>query len=171
MFSSKLKHHFIKKKIDKLSKALSVQVNDTNQKIQSVAIITQNDFSLEYDFQEILIERLQLRNPRIYSYRKFNKDDEKSYKHFSEIDFDWKGEVVEPSLQSFLDEPFDLLICFFSKKNIFLEYTALASKATFKLGLSGLHPKLLDIQINTDASNVDVFFEETKKYLQIVKKL
>ena len=56
MFSSKLKHHFIKKKIDKLSKALSVQVNDTSQKIQSIAIITQNEFSLEYDFQEILIK-------------------------------------------------------------------------------------------------------------------
>tara|TARA_R110000787_G_scaffold210882_4_gene320618 strand:- start:4041 stop:4556 length:516 start_codon:yes stop_codon:yes gene_type:complete len=171
MVGSKLKHHFIKKKIDKLSKNLSMKGYGASQKINSVAIITLDDSSKQHDFQEILIQNLQLRNPRIYSFRKFAKEDEKSYKHFSEKDFDWKGQIIESSLQSFLEEPFDLLICFFSKKNQFLEYAAIKSSATFKIGFSGINSNLFDIELASDISQVDVFFDEVKKYLKILNKL
>ena len=84
MVRSKLKNHFIKKKIDKLSTIVSAKNNATNKKIKKVAIITTENFFRRYDFSEILIQKFQVRNPKIYSFRKFSKDDKKSYKHFSE---------------------------------------------------------------------------------------
>ena len=171
MITSKIKHHFIKKKTGKLLKNLSLKVADVNKKINTVAIITLDSSSKIHDFQEILIDKLQLRNPKIYSFRKFSKEDEKSYKHFSEMDFDIKGKVIEPSFQNFLEEPFNLLICYFSKENLFLEYAALLSKATFKVGFSEVNSNLFDIDIKTNEMEVDIFFEELKKYLEILKKL
>ena len=35
------------------------------------------------------------------------------FKHFSEKDFTWKGEVTQPNFKSFLDEPFDFINWFF----------------------------------------------------------
>ena len=119
MLTAKFKHHFIKKKIGKFSQTRSSLSDESSQKIKTVGIITLDCFSKEHDFSQILIQKLQRRNPKIYSYRKFSKDDQKSYKHFSEKDFNWKGDILDTSLKSFLEERFDLLICFYAKKIFF----------------------------------------------------
>ena len=116
MLRSKLKYYYIQKKIHNLSlKSLST-ANESTKKIKTVGIISCDNFSKKYDFSEILIQKLSLRNPKIYSFRKFSKDDQKSYKHFTEKDFDWRGDILDTSLSSFLEEPFDLLICLYTKK-------------------------------------------------------
>ncbi|MDB4497665.1 hypothetical protein N9254_09365, partial [Flavobacteriaceae bacterium] len=91
MLKAKLKNHYLNKKIVQFSKTKSSSVNSSNQKIKTVGIITSDNFYKAHDFSEILTKKLQLRNPKIYSYRKFSKDHNKSYKHFSEKDFNWKG--------------------------------------------------------------------------------
>lgn len=171
MLKSKLKQYYIKKKIDSLSKTIRSNNFGKSQKIKSVGIISRDNFSKQYDFSEILIQKFQRRNPKIYSYRKFSKDDIKSYKHFSEKDFNWKGQIMDTSLESFLEEPFDVLICFFSKKNMYLEYAVRASRARFKVGFSEVITSLYDLEIACDTSEIDVFFDEMKKYLEILKKL
>jgi len=170
MLTAKFKHHFIKKKIDKFLQTQSSLANISSQKIKTVGIITLDCFSKEHDFSQILIQKLQRRNPKIYSYRKFSKDDQKSYKHFSEKDFNWKGAILDTSLQSFLEEPFDLLICLYTKKNIFLEYAVASSAASFKVGLSNLNTGFFHLDISCDLHQIDVFFDEMKKYLSILDK-
>ncbi len=168
---SKLKQYFIKKKIEVLSKKTSISEDGSSKKIKSIAIITTNDLSERYDFSDILIKKIQRRNPQIYSYRKYNKDDKKSYKHFSEKDFNWKGVIEDTSLQRFLDEPFDLLICFFERKNLFLEFVVRCSNASFKVGFSEVDTSLFNLEIACSVNERDLFFEEMKKYLHILNKL
>ena len=171
MLKAKLKNHYLKKKIDQFSKTKSSSANGSAQKIKRVGIITSDNFFNKYEFSEILIKKLQLRNPKVYSYRKFSKDHKKSYKHFSEKDFNWKGHVLDSSFQSFLEEPFDLLICYYPKKNIFLEYAEASSQTTFKVGFSDASTGFFNLDIACDENRVDLFFDEMKKYLKILHKL
>ncbi|MDG2275119.1 MAG: hypothetical protein P8L28_04670 [Flavobacteriaceae bacterium] len=170
MLTAKLKHHFIKKKIGKFSQTRSSLTDESSQEIKTVGIITLDRFSKDHDFSQILIQKLQRRNPKIYSYRKFSKHDQKSYKHFSKKDFNWKGDILDTSLKSFLEEPFDLLICFYSKKNIFLEYVEASSEAVFKVGFSEANTGFFDLDIACNILQVDLFFDEMKKYLEILHK-
>ncbi|MCH2218253.1 MAG: hypothetical protein MK076_09310, partial [Flavobacteriales bacterium] len=112
MISSKLKYYFLQRKVKKLQK--SEQLCTTvakNKKIVSVGILTEEKFSKKFDLRQITAEIFHVKNPKIYSFRAYNKELQKSFKHFSEKDFNWKGEITETSFQSFLNEPFDLLIC------------------------------------------------------------
>lgn len=145
--------------------------NDVNKKIGSVGILTQEEFFVQSDLQEVVTNELDLRNPRIYSYRKFDKHQESSFKHFSDKDFNWKAEIIEPSFQSFLDHPFDLLICYYTKRHPVLEYCVLRSNATFKIGFAGINADLFDLEIALETAETDRFFAEAKKYLTILKKI
>ncbi len=171
MISSKLKNHFIQKEIDRL------RIRDHNnrvvdgKKINSVGIITSIVIEEKLGLQSLVTEKLNLRNPKIYTYRKYDKNDEKSYKHFSEKDFNWRGHIVDSSLLSFLEEPLDLLICFYPQKHTYLEYATIASQATFKIGYAGIHPGLFDLEISVKENQIDDFFSEIKKYLEILNKL
>lgn len=171
MLGFNLKQYFIKNRIDKFTKTISTNNYTKTKIIKSIGIITLDNFSKEHDFSEILIQKFQRRNPNIFSFRKFSKNDVKSHKHFSEKDFNWKGKVVDTSLQSFLEKPFDLLICFFSKKNMYLEYVVRSSNASFKVGFSDVMSQVYDLEIACDPKEVEVFFDEVKKYLEILKKL
>jgi len=172
MISSKLKQHFIKKKVSKmLTNSLPVDRQSKNKKILSVGIVTKEKYFQEYDLLSFTTEELQLRNPKIFSFRKFEKNQEVSYKHFTEKDFNWKAEITNPSLENFINEPFDLLICYYTKSNTHLDYISLLSKATFKVGFAALKSQLFDLEINVQSDQVNAFFAETKKYLTILKKL
>lgn len=172
MISSKLKYYFLQRKIKKLQK--SEQHSTTiakKKKIVSVGILTEEKFREKFDLRQMTTEMFHTKNPKIYSFRAYNKELEKSFKHFSEKDFNWKGEITETSFQSFLDEPFDLLICYFSEGNIMLKYAAQVSNATFKVGFTSINTNLFDLNIAVKLEEVDQFFFESRKYLTILGKL
>ena len=171
MIHSKLKRRFIEKKIAKLSTDFTGNKELKEGSFSTVGIITTEDVFQKYDLQEWVSERLNLRNPKIYSYRKYRKEDEQSYKHFTEKDFNWKGEITDSSLKSFLDQPFDLLLCLFDKRHPLLKYCVVRSKSTFRIGLKGVYSEFYDIEIAIQAHQIDVFFEEAKRYLTILEKL
>lgn len=171
MISSRLKSHFIQKKTTKLLTNLLNSRSADNQKIHSVGILTKGEQVNEFQLQELVTDSLNLRNPKIYSYRKFDKNDEKSYKYFSENDFNWKGEIVEPSLSSFVEEPLDLLICLYAEKHSYLEYVTLLSNARFKVGFAEINADLFDLEISVKPGQFNDFLNEAKKYLSILDKL
>lgn len=172
MISSKLKYYFLQRKIKKLQK--SEQHSTTiakKKKIVSVGILTEEKFREKFDLRQMTTEMFHTKNPKIYSFRAYNKELEKSFKHFSEKDFNWKGEITETSFQSFLDEPFDLLICYFSEGNIMLKYAAQVSNAAFKVGFTSINTNLFDLNIAVKLEEVNQFFFESRKYLTILGKL
>jgi hypothetical protein len=172
MISSKLKQYFINKKVrKKLTSSASVDQQIKNKKIHSVGIITNERYFQSYDLQSLVTEALGLRNPKIFSIRKFEKNQEISHKHFTEKDINWKAEIVNPGLENFVNESFDLLICYYTKSNMHLDYIATLSNASFKVGFTELQSQLFDLEIAVQPDQVHSFFSETKKYLSVLKKL
>ena len=55
--------------------------------------------------------------------------------------------------------------------NLYLEYCALKSKATFKIGLANVNDKLYDLVVSEDPKNIDSFIEVIKKYLELLHKI
>ena len=143
----------------------------SQKEIKTVGILTTDEISNWVNVKEEVEKLLNLTNAKIYSFRSHKKHHEVSYEHFSEKDFSWNGNINQPNLKSFIDEPFDLLIGYFNKKNLYLENAVLQSKATFKVGISKVNQKLYDIEIAEVPIKTDKFLLELKKYLRILKKI
>jgi hypothetical protein len=168
---SNLKESRLRKKFDKIVLRLQENRIVSQKEILTVGILTTESVSSKIDIQSEIEAVLGLKNSKIYSFKKFNKSDEVSFKHFSEKDINWKGEFIEPNFQSFLEQPFDLLIGYFNHNHLYLEKAVLESKASFKAGFSEVNSKLYELEISTDLENIQQFSSELKKYLQILKKL
>ena len=165
------KEAVLKKKLNKLLSQADSSRTPSSEKIKSIAIISNEDISTEIDLQKEIEIILKARNIKIYSLRKYNKSDEFSYKHFTKKNVNWKGQFTEESFKCFLEEPFDLLIGYFNKNNLYLERAVLESKAEFKVGFTGVNSKLYEIEISEKIQNITGFTSELKRYLQILKKL
>lgn len=168
---SSLKESRLRKKFDKTMSNLKDNRIVSQKEILSIGILTTESVSSKIDIQLEIETVLGLKNAKIYSFKKFNKSDEVSFKHFSEKSVNWKGEFIEPTFQSFLEQPFDLLIGYFNQNNLYLEKAVLESKAGFKVGFSEVNSKLYELEISTELENIKQFSSELKKYLQILKKL
>ena len=165
------KEAVLKKKLNQLLSQADSSRTPSSEKIKSIAIISNEDISTEIDLQKEIEIILKARNIKIYSLRKYNKSDEFSYKHFTKKNVNWKGQFTEESFKCFLEEPFDLLIGYFNKNNLYLERAVLESKAEFKVGFTGVNSKLYEIEISEKIQNITGFTSELKRYLQILKKL
>lgn len=168
---SKLKEARLRSKFNKaLSKLPENRIVSQNE-IQSVGILTTEEIALKIDLQSEIEALLGVRNSKIYIFKKFDKLDEVSYKHFSEKDVNWRGEFVQPNFKSFLDQRFDLLIGYFNTNNLYLEKAILQSKASFNVGFSGVNSKLYELEISEKTEHIQQFLRELKKYLVILQKL
>lgn len=143
----------------------------SDKEIKTVGILTTELFFNTIELKEEVERVLNLRNAKIYCYRPYKKSNTISYKHFSEKDFNWKGKVIQPNFNSFIEEPFDLLIGYFDKSNLFLESAVLQSKATFKVGIAKVNQMLYDIEIKSNPYKVEEFLTELKKYLILIEKI
>ena len=168
---SKLKESRLRSKFDKSISKLSENRVVSQKEIQSVGILTTEAISSKIDLQSEIESILGIRNSKIFSYKKFNKLDEVSFKHFTEKDINWSGDFVQPNFQSFLEQPFDLLIGYFNTNNLYLEKAILQSNATFNVGFSGVNSKLYELEISEQTENVQQFSSELRKYLKILQKL
>ncbi|WP_347174717.1 DUF6913 domain-containing protein [Polaribacter uvawellassae] len=172
MAFGKFKQKSLLKKFKKELNLIPETRTPNSKEIHSVAILTNNKLYEEIDISEHVKSRIEsVRNVHIYSYRAFKKSDPITYKHFTEKDIDWNGKIKDASLESFLDNPFDLLIGYFDTNNLYLEYCALKSKATFKIGFSKVNDKIFDLVVTEDPKNIDSFIDVIKKYLELLHKI
>ncbi|WP_027126693.1 DUF6913 domain-containing protein [Gelidibacter mesophilus] len=91
--------------------------------------------------------------------------------YFSKKDFGWRGHIKHAELKTFLDTEFDALVGFFKKDALELKMVTAASKANFKIGLSGVDDRLFDFILDVNTQDFDVFKAELKKYLTILNKI
>jgi hypothetical protein len=168
MVFSKIKKYFLQKKIQQSFKT-SKRVF-ANNKIKNIGILTTMALNDVYGFED-KVKKLfpKHRSVNWYCFREFHKRDEKSFHHFSNTDFNWKGKINDVSLQIFVDTPFDVLICYFDTNHVYLESFVKQSLASFKIGFSNVNQSLFDLEISERIDNVDVFNAELKKYLQILR--
>ncbi len=168
MIFKKLKELFIQRKFEKKLRLSSKnRVYNTN-KIRSVGIITTDEFLSNSDIEKRLYNVMEnVKTFHIYSYRKLSK----SGNYFTKKNINWKGEISDINLKSFLDNPFDLLIGYFNEKHLYLEFVTLKSKATFKIGFAGVNDKLFDLVIAEKIENDISFTNEIRKYLESLSKV
>lgn len=143
----------------------------SQKEIMTVGILTTELFFNTIELKEEVEKYLKLRNAKVYCYRPYKKSNTISFKHFSEKDFNWKGKIIQNNFQSFVDQPFDLLIGYFDKNNIYLENAVLQSKASFKVGIAKVNQLLYDMEIKSNPRNIEEFLKELKRYLLILKKM
>ena len=108
----------------------------SQNEIKTVGVITSQSLSKWGNIQEEVEKILKVQNVKFFSFLDVNKKYKSSLNHFSDKSFNWQGEIQQTELLGFLEEPFDLLIGYFNKKNTFIESAVLHSKATFKVGIS-----------------------------------
>lgn len=167
----KIKKRFLEKKYRALLKYPAKPKDPVHKHITTVGILALNSISSQIDLQKQVADVFGVRNPKIYSFRSYDKEHSPSYKHFSENDFDWKNNITDSSLQAFLDTNFDLLITFFEPNNLYLEYVSLLSQASFKVGYANVNSRLFDLEIQVDHSDISTYLTEVKKYLGILDRL
>jgi len=171
MHLKKLKEQFIERKFQKKLISSSNDRKTSHKIINSVAILTSEEIATEINLQEQVEAILNLRNCKIFKFRRYNKLDDASYHHFSEKDFNWQGKISNINFKSFLEQDFDLLISFFDERNLYLEFGTLYSNANFKVGFSEVNQALFNIEIAGKTKDCSVFLSELKNYLKILKKL
>lgn len=162
------KKYFLRRQFQKRLIENEVHRILSQKEIKTVGIITTEEISKWINVKGEVEKILNLKDVKMYSFRPQNKN---SNKYFSEKDFNWQGNIYKPDFKSFIDEPFDLLIGYFNKNNLFLESSVLQSNASFKVGISGVNQELYDIEIAETPIETERFFLELKKYLIIIRKL
>ncbi len=172
MLLGKFKEQLLYKKLQKNIKELPEARTSSPKKIHSVGILITNEISSKIDLVEVVKAQVEdVRHVNIYSYRNYNASDEITYKHFTKRDFDWSGNIKEASLENFLETPFDLLIGYFNKKHLYLEYASVKSMATFKIGFANVNDNIFDLVIHNDIENSEEYIETAKKYLKLLGKI
>ncbi len=166
-----MKKSFIKKNFKKLLVKKLEEKEFNKEEIYNVGVLSSYDISQYVNISSQVENILGLGNVRIYNYRPYSSKDVPSYKFFTEKDFTWKGKPKNKQLKSFLEEPFDLLIGYFHKPNLYLENAVLWSEASLKVGFAKVNQDIFDIEIAENPSNVIRFLEEVKKYLIVMNKL
>jgi acetolactate synthase small subunit len=168
---SKLKQYILKKKFNTSLLKFTKNRAVSQKEVLSIGILTTDKISSKIEIQNEVEKLLIVRNTKMASFREFDKLDAISYKHFSKNDINWQGKFTEQTLQSFLEQPFDLLIGYFNTNNLYLEMAVLQSKATFKAGFSEVNSDLYELEIAGNPKDIHQFLSELKKYLQSLKKL
>ena len=160
------------KYINKLVSSKSISVS--NKRIESVGVIIDSgEFSdaetLKHFFNELGI---QLPKIKIIVFVEEEKKTERLWgNYFSSRDFGWSGRIKYVELQTFLNTEFDALVSFYKGDALELKIASAASKANFKIGLSGVDNRLFDFILDIDTKDLEVFKTELKKYLIILNKL
>jgi hypothetical protein len=163
---SKLKELRLRKKFEKTLDIHPEITSISDEVIKTIGILTIDEISSTIDLQKEVEAVFGIRHSKIYSFRTFDKNDPISYKHFSEKDFNWQGAIVQPNIKVFLEHPFDLLIGFFENNNLYLEKAVLESKASFKVGISGVNAKLYSLEIAVKSSQIQPFFKRIKEIFE-----
>jgi hypothetical protein len=161
-----------RKYVNKLLAERKPTVN--NDKIKTVAVVLNANEFHEFEVFRVYFKALGLISPK-HKIVAFTMDDKLEHNqwnaHFSPKDFGWKGKIKNSDLESFINEPFDMMICFYKNPVLQLNQIVAASKALFKVGISNEDERLYDLIIDIELKDINIFKQELKKYLNILKKL
>lgn len=150
------------------------KTNVNTNKVKTIGVLLNAEEFHEFEVFRAYFKELNLRSPKhkIIAFTPNDKLEHNKWNtHFSPKDFGWKGKINNVDLQSFIEEPYDALICFYKQNVLELNIISIASKANFKVGISRENEKFHDLIIDVNLSQIDVFKNEFKKYLTILNKL
>ncbi|WP_338408331.1 hypothetical protein [uncultured Flavobacterium sp.] len=141
---------------------------------QSVGVLVDESYFFEKEdlTKELVANGIQEQNIKIIVYRdKLKNNEVYSKPTFGIKHLNWKGEIINPEVNDFINEEFDLLISYYDVEKAILLTITHNSKAQFKVGFSSIDKRLNHLMINTNAENYKVFVQESFRYLKILNKI
>ncbi|WP_148639379.1 DUF6913 domain-containing protein [Aquimarina longa] len=110
-------------------------------------------------------------NLTVMGYKEDQKEiiDDKDAAYYNEKNFGISGAIKSKSLQDFVNKDYDVLINFYEKDIIELNYVAAASKAKFKVGCTAVDNRINDLIIGATTNDTNLFISELRKYLKILQ--
>lgn len=146
----------------------SRKFDSSNIRIETVGIILNLDEYKDYDEIREIFKGLGVHENKIkfIAYKsengtKLNRWDS----YFESKDFGWNGVIKNLDFIEFIETDFDLLISYYRKNILELNFATACSKAKFKIGISKLKENLNDFTIDISANFTEIFSKELRKYL------
>jgi len=172
MFLNHIKDYFLKRILK--NSLQNVKNIYSTIPIQTVGVLVDESYFLEKEalIKELIGNGISVNNIKIIVYRdKLKKNEVYLQPTFSVKHLNWKGEIINPSVNDFINEKFDLLISYYDVEKAILLNITHNSKALFKVGFSSIDKRLNHLMINTNAENHKVFVHELFRYLKILNKI
>lgn len=172
MFIRRLKSNSVQKYFNRLLKEVGASAQ--HGKIQRVGILLHQDEFHDYDAIRKVFKELGFTNNQIAFLTFVSEEGESANSWditFSAKDFGWKGKILNPEVETFMNKDFDALIAYYNGDYLELNLVTLLSKAKFKIGLSLIEPKLFHLMMDVNVNHVNVFKQELEKYLKPLNKL
>jgi len=172
MILKAFKEKSIQKYVNKLLATQKSAVSNT--KVKTVAVLLNANEFHEFEVFRVYFKELGLNSPK-HKIIAFTLDDKLEHNkwntHYSPKDFGWNGKINNIDLETFINEPFDMLLCYYKQEVLQLDLITAASKANLKVGISKNDERLYDLIIDVALKDINVFKQELKKYLNILNKL
>ena len=172
MFYRIIKEFFLKKVVNK--GLLGYKLQDSEDKIKSIGILVDES---DISSKDLVIKQLQSYNLDVETIEVLVFKDKIKAKEvlqepfYSLKDISLTGKVAKPSVQKFIEEPFDLLINFYDEPKASLNMIAKKSNAKFKVGFSSVDKRINHLIIHSEVESLKEFIAELIKYLQILNKI
>ena len=161
------------KKIVKQSLS-NVKLIASDKKIKTVGIIFDESYFYEREelVRELISNGIEEQYIKFVVFKdKIKKNEVFDFPVFSFKDLTWIATIDNPQVNSFVKQPFDLLINYYDTEKTALLLASHFSKAHFKVGFSLIDNRLNHFMINTNAENYKIFMDELFKYLKILNKI
>jgi hypothetical protein len=172
MFLNYIKDYFLKRILK--NSLQNVKCISSTVPIQTVGVLVDESYFFEKDalVKELIANGILENNIKIIVYRdKLKKNEVYLQPTFSIKHLNWKGEIIDPSVNDFINNKFDLLISYYDVEKAILLNITHNSKALFKVGFSTIDKRLSHFMIKASAENYKVFVQELFKYLKILNKI
>lgn len=167
-----LKKNAIKKSIDDYLKKRDAE-SKTISNLKTLAVLIDASHSIN------IVSLLKLANElgvnsgelKVMGYKEGNKDieDNKDTAYYNDKSFGINGTPKSKSLKEFINNDYDVLINFYGKDKMELNYVAAASNAKLKVGFAEVDNRINDLIIGATTDDANLFISELKKYLKILQ--
>ena len=143
--------------------------NSSAIRIKTVGIILNLDEYKDYDQIKEIFKGLGVHENKIKFIAYMSENGTKLNRwdsYFESKDFGWNGVVNNLDFIEFIDSEFDILISYYRKNKLELNFATACSKAKFKIGISKSNENLNDFTIDISTNFTDIFAKELRKYLE-----
>lgn len=169
-FKEKSVFKIIKKRLNTLTEISPIE----NEKIKSLLVIIDYDKTTDIKFFEDLSKKMGVRQEayRIIGYQnRIEKNENYEMPVFNMKTLGWNGVLSNPELDDILKGKYDLLINFYKKSNLSLQFMSSMANAGFRMGIGNENTDFNHLVIESDVNNLPEFKKELIKYLSILNKI
>lgn len=155
----------------KLKKGLQVSLPKGKNNAKVLFLVNADQFdaaSIHTSFQATFENKYTVEKLCFTQQRKKIKEQAELY--FGTKDFSFIGNISTEKLKDVIHQDYEYVFQFFSKEHLYLNYLSAKTKANLRIGFEDVNPKLTDLLFKLNKTDLDLFFEEAKKYLEIIKK-